>query len=92
VGAYNELHVRDEEGREIAIQFKYGMRRLYVYHVGDRIEPHDEPLDCVCEIPGISGGRQEHDRYFAIKMNGDLIESYREIGEEEYERLQGRWP
>ena len=89
MGLFNELHVTDEEGREIAIQFKYGMRWQYEYRIGDRIEPGDEPLDTVCEISGIAG-RGAGFKYYAIKMNGDLIESYREIDEAEYERLYRR--
>lgn len=87
MGAFNELLV-EQDGREIAIQFKAGERWQHRYRLGDAIAPGFEDLSGTVVTSGIAGGAGGAPwRYFSITLVDGVLQSYREIDEAAYELL-----
>ena len=83
MSAFNELVVT-EGPRELRIQFKYGVRFQYVYHLGDQVEFEGAPPNGEHEVRGIAHDPDDGGlRYFALRFVADLLVSYRETSEEE---------
>ena len=90
MGAFNELHVKEKDGRELSIQFKFGVRWQYVYHLGDKIEFEEGDADGPVGKHVVIGPASaiEDERRFAITIVDGVLVSWEEVDEQEIERLR----
>ena len=86
MGAFNELTV-GSNGEELSIQFKYGLAFQRCYRIGDKVEFAGGTPNGESEIPGSARSSDGGWKYFSIKFRDDEIVSYREIDQEEFDRL-----
>ncbi|NEX92392.1 hypothetical protein [Caulobacter sp. 17J65-9] len=93
MGAFNELIV-DENGHELAIQFKAGERRQHCYRLGQAILPGFDDLSGTVLATGMAGWGTEQEpwRYFVLTLEDGVLRSYREVDEATFDELDRSLP